>query len=111
MGASVYRITDAGGGAVAVSAEVPAGMAYRVISVGAHFSAAPTTAGSLTVTLDAKEGSEYDTLLQTASMVGITDWLWQPDQDLILVAGDQVDVAYANPDARTYGVRVTLKAV
>jgi hypothetical protein len=35
MGASVYRITGAGGGAVAVSAEVPAGMAYRVIRRGA----------------------------------------------------------------------------
>lgn len=111
MGASVYTATGTGGGAVSVSASVPVGATYRLVSVGVHLSAAPTSAGSITVTLDAGQGSDYDTLLQTASLVGVTDYVWLPDEDYFLVGGDAVNVAYANPDHRTYGVRVTLKAV
>lgn len=111
MGASVYTTTGTGGAAIAVSASVPAGMCYRLVSVGVHLSAAPTTAGSITVKLNAREGSDYDTLLQTAALPGLTDWVWLPDQDYLVMGGDAVDVAYANPDHRTYGVRVTLKAV
>lgn len=111
MGASVYRFKTDGGGAIALSGAVPAGSAYRLLHIMAHISAAPVTAGNLTVTLDAQGGADYDTLLKTASMVGVTDWVWEPDQDLILMAGDAVDVAYANPDLRTVGVQVTVKAV
>lgn len=111
MGASVYRFTGTGGAAVAVTGEVPSGQCYRVVSVTAHFSAAPVSAGSLTVTLDAADGSDYDTLLQTESMIGLTDYVWLPNQDYMILGGDAVRVAYANPDNRTYGVRVTLKAV
>lgn len=111
MGASVYRINATGAGAVASVATVPVGMSYRLLSVAAHFSTAPTAAGSLTVTLDAADGSDYDTLLQTASMVGLTDYVWIPDQDVCIVGSDAVKVTYSNPDSRVYGVRITLKAV
>jgi hypothetical protein len=111
MGASVYRINATGAAAVATAATVPVGQCYRLVSVAAHFSAAPVTAGSLTVTLDAADGGDYDTLLQTVSMVGLTDFVWIPDQDFCLVGSDAVRVAYANPDNRIYGVRITLKAV
>lgn len=111
MGASVYRTRAQGGGLIVLSASVPEGSAYRLMHVTLHLSAAPVTAGNLTVTLNGEGGSNYDTLLKTASMVGVTDWTWQPDTDLILLGGDAVDVAYANPDARVYGVQITLKAV
>ena len=111
MGASVYRITSSGAGAVALSSTVPSGACYRVVSVGVHLSAAPTSAGSLTVTLDSIDGPEHDLLIDTTSMIGVTDYLYLPDQDWLVIAGDAVDVAYANPDGRTYGARITLKAV
>lgn len=112
MGASVYKaIGTAANGAVAVSATVPAGMCYRLVSVTAHFNIAPAAAGSLTVTLNAGAGAAYDTLLQTASMVGLTDWVWTPDEEIIGWGGDAFDVAYANADNRTYGVQITVKAV
>lgn len=111
MGASVFTTVGTGGGALAVTAEAPTGAVYRLVSVGVHFSAAPASAGSLTVTLDAREGSDFDTLLQTESMVGVTDYVWLPDQDYLILGGDAIDVAYTNPDMRTYGARVTLKAV
>ena len=111
MGASVYRFVGTGAGPVAVSAEAPSGQSYRLVSVTVHFSAAPAAAGSLTVTLDAAEGADHDVLLQTESMVGLTDYVWLPEQDYLIMPGDAVDVAYANPDSRVYGVRITLKAV
>src|SRR5574343_341000 len=111
MASSVYKIVGTGGAAIALVGTVPTGLAYRLVSVAVHFSAAPASAGSLTVTLDAAEGNDHDVLLQTASMVGLTDYVWLPDQDYMVIGGDAIDVAYANPDASTYGVRITLKAV
>lgn len=111
MGASVYRINATGAGAVAAVATVPVGQCYRLLSVAAHFSAAPTSAGSLTITLDSADGGDYDVLLHTASMVGLTDYVWIPDQDICIIGNDAIRVAYSNPDASVYGVRITLKAV
>ena len=108
---SVYRTTATGSAAIAASMAAPSGQARRLVSVGVHFGVAPAAAGSLTVTLDAAAGAAYDTLLQSASMVGVTDWLWLPEQELILMPDDAVAVVYANADGRTYGVHITLKAV
>lgn len=112
MGASVYKFTGLGAGAVAVSAPaLGGGQSYRLVSVTARCDVAPVSAGSLTVTLNASEGSDYDVVLETQSMIGLTSYVWLPDQDFFILPGDSVDVAYANPDSRVCGVRVTLKAV
>ena len=111
MGASVYKINTTGAAAIANSATVPAGMCYRLVSVSVHFGVAPAAAASMTITLNAIAGAAYDTLLDTQAMAGLTDYLWQPDDDLVLVAGDAVDVAYVNADGRTYGCQITMKAV
>lgn len=106
------KVSATGAGVVAAtSGAVPAGAQYRLVAVTIHFGVAPAAAGSLTVTLDAAAGAAYDTVLQSASMVGLTSWVWQPDQDIIGVAGDAFVVAYANSDARTYGIQMTLEAV
>lgn len=75
-------------------------------SIAVHLSSAPTSAGSLTVTLDAKAGAAYDTLLKTESMVGVTDLYIRFDPPQRLVAGDKIVIAYTNPDSRTYGLQV-----
>lgn len=111
---SVYasKTNGTGSGAIAVSASAPAGdRAHRLKSVTVHFDSAPASAGSLTITLDANAGAAYDTLLASRSMVGVTDYVYQPDHDLDLVAGDAIDVAYTNPDSRTYGVEITLEVL
>jgi len=96
-----------GSAAIAVSSvAVAAGTSQRLTAVTVHLSAAPTTAGSLTIILNANAGAAYDTLLYSVSMVGVTDLLWQPDQDIYLVAGSAIDVAYANADGRTFGVEI-----
>ena len=40
-----------------------------------------------------------------------TDILWQPDEELMLVGGDAIDVAFVNSDARTWGLLYTVKRV
>jgi hypothetical protein len=109
----VYKVNDTGTALMAFSGTVPAGQHYRVVSVSCNFAAAPVSAEDFTVTLDANAGAIYDLLLYTLDpgTTSTSDILWQPDEELILEGGDQIDVAYDNTDARQYGAQITFKAV
>ena len=65
--AKPYKISDTGNAAIDVTVTVPEGRAYKLLAVSCHFSAAPSTSESLTVTMDADEGSAYDTALYTVN--------------------------------------------
>lgn len=43
-----------------------------------------------TVTLDSKTGASYDVILDSQDMVAATDYVWIPDGDLFLDAGDEI---------------------
>ena len=92
---------------------VPADHAYRLISVSCNFNLAPTTSENLTITLDDANGNDFDLLLYTldVSAGATTDILWQPDEELMLVPGDAIDVAYTGTDGRNYGLVYTVKRV
>lgn len=110
---SIFKITATGTAALGFSGTVPAGQHYRLISVTCGFNNAPTTSENFTITLDHRLGTAYDLLLYTLdpSAGSTTDILWQPDIDLILAPGDEIDVAFANTDAANYGAEITFKAV
>jgi hypothetical protein len=113
MSASVFKMPFSGTGAITRSMTVPADHSYRLISVSCNFNLAPTTSENLTITLDDANGNPYDLLLYTldVSAGATTDILWQPDEELMLVGGDAIDVAFVNSDARTYGLLYTVKRV
>ena len=113
MSASVFKVPFAGVGPITRSYTAPTDHAYRLISVSCVFNLAPTTAEDFTITMDDANGNDYDLLLYTldVSAGATTDVLWQPDEELMLVGGDAVDVAYAGSDARTYGLVYTVKRV
>lgn len=113
MGANVFKFNHTGTALVAFSGTVPAGQHYRLVSVSCNFNAAPATSEDFTITLDANAGAIYDLLLYTLdpSAGSTTDILWQPDEEIILEGGDQIDIAFANTDARNYGAQITFKAV
>ncbi len=113
MSASVFKKVYSGTGAITRDLTVPTDSVYRLISVAVNFDIAPTTSENLTITLDDAQGNDYDLLLYTldVSAGATTDILWQPDEELMLVGGDAVDVAYAGSDARTYGLVYTVKRV
>ena len=113
MSASVFKSEASGNGAIAATRNVPDGDVYRLISVSVNFNLAPTTSENLTITLDDAQGNAYDLLLYTldVSAGATTDILWQPDQELMLVGGDAIDVVFPNSNARTYGLLFTVKRV
>lgn len=83
----------------------------QLISVTVAFNTAPSTSEDLTVTLDANAGATYDVTLYSVdpSTTGATSIVYQPDQELWLDNGDQIDVAFVNTDNRTYGSEITVK--
>jgi hypothetical protein len=99
-----YRAT----GVAAVAITLDPDKAFSLIELRVHLSAAGG-AGNLTVTLDANAGAAYDTLLYTKDMTAVTD-LILPDSNLLLPRyfdkGDKIVVAWANGNARTYGIEV-----
>ena len=84
---------------------------FRLISVTCHLDGAPTTSEDFTVSVDALDGAAYDTVLKRVdpSLVAATDIVYIPDGDTIYEAGDQILLGYANTDANTYGVRITIE--
>jgi hypothetical protein len=111
MGASVYKVNGTGAVAIATSLTVPADQTYELVSVTCAFNVASATSENFTITLNANAGAAYDVLLYTVdpSVASLTSLLWQPDEPVLLEAGDAIDVAYANSDARTYGLQITAR--
>jgi hypothetical protein len=110
---AVFRTHSAGAGPVDLTHVVPASRTYEVCSVTCKLSAAPTTAGTLAVTLDSGLGSDYDVTLYSVdpSVGATTSVVWVPTSPMYLDAGDAVRVTYANTDMRTCGVVITVRSV
>jgi len=113
MSGSVFKIPHTGNGPIAATMTVPPGNVYRVLAVSCNFNIAPTSSENFTITIDDDQGPNYDLLLYTLdpSAASTTDILWQPDEELMLVGGDDLDVAFDNTDGRTWGLLFYVKAV
>lgn len=96
-------------GAVAIAAathKLAPGVAYKVVAVELHTSAAPTTGTqNLVLTLDNGTGSAYDVTLLSIDCVAnaITDLRLTP-QELLCKSTDVVTAAMVNSDAVTWGL-------
>lgn len=62
----------------------------RLRTIYGHFSASYT--GDVTVTYNSAQGSTYDTLIKTLQIVGVTDFVWSPDEEIVIGPGDAIDV-------------------
>lgn len=98
---TVLRSSTTGSAAIAITTALASKMKIR--SVSGHAGAAVVEA--LTITLDSLTGVAYDGLLQAVS-AGWTDFLWIPDGEFLLEAGDELIIASANSGAATYGIEV-----
>lgn len=98
-------------GAAAIASTLAPGVAFRLLAIRLHFSAAPTSAGSLTATLDAEDGAAYDHVLINQSMVSVTDKQWIFGEGYEFEDSDEIDVAYTNPDSRTYGLQYVYERI
>jgi len=108
MGTTTAPTVTNATGATAIATSTSISGTYRLVSVTVHFNAAPTTTEDLTVTLNANDGAAYDTVLYSVdpSASSATDIVFIPDGDIIFETGDELDVAYANTDTNTYGLRI-----
>jgi hypothetical protein len=98
MSKGYYQTTATGAAAIAFSIEPADDFDVPLITI--KLSSAPTSAGSITVSLDAEAGANYDAVLATVNPIGKTSIVFE---DLIgFQNGDKVLVEYANPDSRTY---------
>jgi len=111
MSASVFKVQATGNGAIELSLTVPSGYTYQIHSVFTRFDTAPTTGGNQTITLNDSRGSVYDTVVDTADATAGANIEYYPGGTMYLKGGDSLDVAYANPDSRTYGVTITAERV
>jgi len=113
MSGSVFKIPATGNGPIAASMTVPVGDVYRILAVSCNFNIAPTSSENYTITINDAQGAGYDLLIYTLdpSAAATTDILWQPDEELMLVGGDALDVQFDNTDGRTWGIVFTVKAV
>ena len=110
---SVFRTAATGNGPISETFEIPEGSVYRAYTLALHLNAAPTTSENLTITLDAVDGPNYDTVLhaQDLSATAVTDLELHPEEALYLMGGDGLDVAWANSDGRTWGLLLTMESV
>ena len=97
-------------GSAALSLTVNPGRAWQFEEIRVHLSAAGGS-GNLTATLDANAGAVYDAIILTQDMTTITDLVYAPERPIAFENGDKLVIAWANANARTYGVEVNHRAV
>lgn len=51
---------------------------------------------TITITLDSKNGANYDTVLQSVTLVAETDFVYRPQGELNLLDGDNIKVQCTN---------------
>lgn len=124
-GAPAIRVTNVGAsattdltvtnatGASTLAATTALAAEFKLIQITIKFSAAPTTSENLTITLNANDGSAYDTILLSTdpSVTSATDIVFELDGYSDFEAGDEIKVDFANTDTVTYGVRIVTRAV
>jgi hypothetical protein len=83
-----------GTGAITLS-KTAATKGDKLVMVSLHLSSVTGTSEAFTATLDANAGAAYDTLLLSVNPcnLGITDYVWIPDQGIYLDASDAIDLA------------------
>jgi len=86
--------------------KIAPGVAYKVVAVEIHNSAAPTTGTqNLVLTLDNGTGSAYDVTLLSLDLVAnaVTDLRFIPEE-LLCKSTDVITASFINSDAVTWGL-------
>jgi len=84
---------------------------FRLLSCMLHLDSAATTE-TFTITCDAGRVADlYDTLIYSVSMSGVQDIIRTFGEGYDFLASDEIDPAWTNTDARTYGITWTYQTV
>ena len=97
-------------GAAAIASTLAPGVAWQLESIRVHLSAAGG-AGDLTATINHGSAAAYDVVLLTQDMTAVVDLVWSPDRPMEFLAGDELDIAWANTGTKTYGLEIVFKGI
>jgi hypothetical protein len=110
---NVLKQHASGLGPMSETMVVDEGKTYQLVSVTLNVSVAPTTSEDFTLTKRAFAGDVYDVPLYILdlSIIGVTAIVWQPDQPMYLVGGDELRATWLNTDDRLWGLEFTVLRV
>lgn len=97
------RQYETGSGAIAITLDP--GRAFQLEEIRFHYGAAAADE-SFTVTLDSVEGEEWDTVVKSQSVNGLTDYVYEPTRPKVFINGDKLKVAQANANLVQWGVEI-----
>ncbi len=97
----IDRLTDNG----VIDHNIEPGVPWQLESVRVHLSAGGSD-NDLTITVDAgaSAATEYNLLLASQNMNGVTDYLYQPQRPIPLNPDDGITIGYLNGNTRTIGI-------
>ena len=98
--------TQVATGAAAIATTLAPGEAFKLLEVRVHLSAASATSENLTLTMDAQAGANYDAVILTKDLNTLTSYVYSYEDDRYFTDSDEIDVAWANSDSRTYGLEI-----
>jgi hypothetical protein len=101
---SITYFSDKTTGSAAMAKQLTCAEAWFVKEVRIHLSDVGG-AGTLQILINAV-GAEYDLICMTQDMTTITDYYWQPDKSIPLLATDTFDIVWDNTNSRTYGIEI-----
>ena len=101
--------TSSATGAAGIALTIAPGYAWNLREIRVHLSAAGDDE-SFTATMDAGLGANYDTLLYSVNMSGVTSLVKTFSPPIEMSKTDEVDIAYTNTSTRTYGIEVKYNA-
>ncbi len=61
-----------------------------------HFHASVVITETITITLDSKKGANYDVVLRKKDLSAEQDWVYIPEQECNLQAGDEIKIQCTN---------------
>lgn len=112
-GARAFPLASIATGAAAIAKTLAPAEKFRLLRIELHLSAAPTTSENFTITLDAGDGSAYDVVLykRDLSVGSVTDLVIPFGEGYEFESDDELDIAYANTDTGTYGLRIVYELI
>jgi hypothetical protein len=109
----VQPLAVAATGSAAIATSVTPAVKFRLLRVELHLNAAPTTSEDFTITLNAGAGAAYDVVLLKRDLTigSLTDLIAVFGEGYEFESDDVIDIAWANTDARTYGLRALYEVI
>ena len=92
-------------GSAAIAKTLAPAAPWQLEEIRVHLSAAGG-AGDLTATVDHGIAAVYDIVILTQDMTSVVDLVWSPDEPMKFAAGDELDIAWANAEGKTYGLEI-----